>query len=136
MLNRVLAAEYESLLPRLKESDPWVSLNSADDGAELIATVRDAESNVRELNEMILDLRGAPVSRRAATASSSVHYVNLSYLMPAILADLRRLISIYESAAGTTGHRQADALLSRILENYRRHLAALDKIHPNQALSA
>lgn len=133
VLNRLLRAEYESLVPRLREADPFVSMESADDRRVIAGILRDVESHERDLSEMILRLRGAPASPRYSTDSGAIHYVTLAHLMPQILANLRQLIALYESSAGTTGDREADGLVSRILDNYRRGHAGLEKLHANLA---
>ncbi len=134
ILNRLLLAEYESLVPRLAEADPYVSLSSAEDRARIAGIGEDVKAHVRDLVQMILKLRGSPAPRRFATDSGGVHYVKLSSLMPAIMANLRELISTYESASGATGVPDADMLIGAILDNYRRHFAILEKMHANPAL--
>ncbi|MBK8267319.1 MAG: hypothetical protein IPK83_03060 [Planctomycetes bacterium] len=133
VLNRLLAAEFESVAPRLAQADPYVSLPSSDDQAVVANMLRDVTTHERELTQMILSLRGAPVTRRFATDSGGMHYVRLSHLMPSVLANIKQLISLYESSAGTTGSREADGLISRILDNYRRHFAGLEELHANLA---
>jgi hypothetical protein len=136
ILNRLLLAEYESVAPRLAQADPYVSLPSSEDRAVVANMLRDVTTHERDLTGMILSLRGAPVTRRFSTDSGAMHYVRLSTLMPSVLANMRQLISLYESAAGTTGSREADGMISRILDNYRRHYAALEKLHANLAATA
>jgi len=134
ILNRLLAAEYESIVPRLAEADPYVSLASSEDDAEIRGIGSDVKAHQRDLVQMIVKLRGAPMPPRYSTASGGVHYVRLSHLMPSVITNIRQLISIYESAAGATGHPDANLLVGAILDNYRRHLATLEKIHANPAL--
>ena len=131
ILNRLLLAEYESVAPRLAQADPYVSLPSSEDRAVVANMLRDVASHERELTGMILSLRGSPVTRRFSTDSGGMHYVRLSHLMPSVLANMKQLISLYESALGATGSREADALVSRILDNYRRHFAGLERLHAN-----
>lgn len=136
VLNRLLLAEYESLIPRLEQVDPYVSMLTADDRTQISRLLHDAQQHRRELSEMILKLRGAPIPPRYSTVTGGMHYVKLSHLMPEVLADLRNLISVYESAAGTTGDRDADALVSRVQHNYRLNLAALEKLQGRQPARA
>ncbi|MBX3396201.1 MAG: hypothetical protein KF841_12630 [Phycisphaerae bacterium] len=136
VLNRLLLAEYESVISRLEQVDPYVSMLTADDRSQISRLLRDAQQHRRELSEMILNLRGAPIPPRYSTVTGGMHYVRLSHLMPEVLADLRRLISVYESAAGTSGNRDADALISTIQQNYRRNLSALEKLQGLQPAKA
>lgn len=132
VLNRLLAAEYESLVPRLAQSDPFVSMPTAGDRAMLERMAKNARAHERDLIELILRLRGAPVPRRFATRSGGVHYVGLSHLIPALIEDLRRLVATYESA-GMTGAAEADTLIGRIGAEHRRHLSTLESMHGNLA---
>ncbi len=129
VLNRLLAAEFESVVPRLAQAGPYVSLSTTNDRAEIDAILRDIQTHKRELTELILKLRGSPAPRRYATDTGGMHYVKLSHLMYEVIAGLRELIALYESSAGTTNNSEADALISRILDRYRKHLSTLDRIH-------
>lgn len=134
ILNRLLAAEYESLVPRLAQADPFVSMPAAGDRAMLVRMAADSRAHERGLIELIIRLRGAPVPRRFAMQSGGVHYVGLSHLIPALIEDLRRLVAAYESV-GTSGVAEADALIGRFLDEHRRHLSILETMHGNLAPS-
>lgn len=129
-LNRLLAAEYGSLVRRLGEAAPFVSWRSASDRAEIRRILSDSEAHQRELIQMIIRLRGAPIPPTYPTAVGGVHYLRLTFLMPQVIAGVRDLVRLYETV-GTTGDRDADALCGRILENHKRHLANLQRIHSN-----
>lgn len=134
-LNRLLDAEYSSLVHRLGESNPFVTWPAAADRAVVEKIVADVRRHQHELVEMILSLRGAPVPLRYPTALSGMHYLKLSFLMPQVLASMRELVKTYESA-GSTGRPQADALIARILADHKRYLAELEKLHANLAQPA
>lgn len=129
-LNRLLAAEHGSLVRRLEEAAPFVSWRSASDRAEIQRMFSDTECHQRDLIQMIIRLRGAPLPPTYPTAVGGLHYLRLSYLMPQVIAGVRDIVDLYESV-GTTGDRDADALCGRILENHKRHLANLQRIHSN-----
>lgn len=129
-LNKLLSAEYESLIPRLREADPFVSWPAADDRALVEQMLADVEAHERDLTEMIIRLRGMPLPPRYSAETSSVHYIKLDYLMPAVIDSVRRLIVTYEST-GATGHAETDALIARNLANYQNHLSMLEKAHSN-----
>ncbi len=131
-LNRLLAAEYQGLVPRLAQADPFVSMPAAGDRALLLRMAADGRAHERDLIEMIIRLRGAPVPRRFATESGGVHYIGLSHLIPLLIEDLRRLVAVYESA-GATGTAEADALTARFLHDYRGYLKTLETMHGNLA---
>ena len=130
VLNDLLTAEYESLIPRLGEADPFVTWPAAADRALVERMLTNVEDHERDLTELILTVRGSPVPRRFAMASGGVHYVKLAYLMPAVIESIRKLIETYEHA-GPTENTQADALIAHHLSDYQGHLAALTRMHSN-----
>ncbi|HKQ46909.1 MAG TPA: hypothetical protein VJZ71_02440 [Phycisphaerae bacterium] len=134
-LNRLLDAESSSLVHRLSESNPFVTWPAAADRAVVERIVADVGRHRRELVEMILTLRGAAVPPRYPSSMGGVHYLKLSYLMPQVITSVRELVKTYESA-GSTGRPQADALIARLLADYQRHLAELEKMHANLAQPA
>lgn len=129
-LNNLLAAEYASILPRLRHSDPFVSLSATDDRDAAYALVKDSERHEQALNDLIMELRGAPVPASYDIDTTSYHYVTLEYLVPQILQSVHLLIDRY-AGAGTTGNRRADALVGRHLADFQTHLKALEKMHSN-----
>lgn len=126
-LNRLLRAEYASLVHRLGEADPYVSWTSAADRALIERMVADERDHARELTNMILELRGAPAPPTFDTASAGAHFLQLDYLMPQVIASKRRLVVLYEST-GPTGDPRADALVARILAEHRRHCEELVRL--------
>lgn len=134
-LNRLLDAEYGNLVHRLGESSPFVTWPAAADRAVVEKIVGDVRRHQHELVEMILALRGAPVPPRYPTSMGGVHYLKLSFLIPQVIAGMRQLVKLYESA-GSTGRPQADALIARILTDHKRHLAELERLHANLAQPA
>lgn len=129
-LNALLAAEYASILPRLRQSDPFVSLSATDDRVTAYGLVNDSQRHEQALADLIMDLRGAPVPPSYDIDTTSYHYVTLEYLVPQIIQSVQQLIAAY-TAAGTTHNRPADALISRHLSDYQSRLASLEKMHAN-----
>ena len=130
ILNGLLALEYQSLISRLEEINLFVALPAAEDQRAVQQLVADAKMHERDLTDLIMDLRGAPLPPRYSARTSSAHYVGIEYLMPMILENLKKLIAAYTSV-GPTGASVADKLINRNLENYRKHLVALEKAHAN-----
>ena len=129
-LNRLLAAEYGNLVQRLAEADPFVTWPAAEDSAEVRRMCEDSKRHQGELIQAIIRLRGAPVPPTYPTSVGGVHYLTLSVLMPQVIAGVRELVKTYEQA-GTTGDREADGLIARILADHQRHLASLQRLHSN-----
>jgi hypothetical protein len=128
-LNRLLRAESGSLIHRLAEASPHVSWPAAGDHLIVQEMRSEILDHQQSLATMILDLRGAPSPPGYPIQTGSVHYLELSFLMPLVIDNMRRLISLYETA-GVRSH-DAAALVNRILGDHRRHLSQLERIHSN-----
>jgi len=128
ILNRLLHAENCSLVSRLREAGPFVSQGAAKDRLLVDRMLADEREHERGLAEMILALRGTPDPGPVPIEAGGLHYLTLSFLMPQIIASKEDLIRTYE-AAGSTGIAQADSLKNRYLENHRRHLRDLQRLH-------
>ena len=127
ILNRLLQAEYANLIPRLGEGEPFVGLPAVQGRAVLARLVADGEVHQRDLAELILRLHGAPISPRRSMASGNIHYIDLTHLLPDIVAAVRELVETYESA-GNLGHAEAIALIARSLADHQRNLAELENL--------
>ena len=127
VLNGLLAAECGSILGRLAQADPYVSLATA----PLVRTIdrlgRAVVTHEQNLVELIYLLGGVPISPPLDARGTSFHYLDLKRLMPAVLADLERLVAAYEAARGT-GQPAAEALIARHLDAYRNGLSELSRI--------
>jgi len=135
VLNGLLEAEYSTLSQHLGECSPFLSMQTAEDAALLQRIHAEARRNQREVTDLIIRLRGAPLPPRLPTELGGVAYLTLEYLMPQIIAGLRSLIRKYESSSGT-GTAEADALVSRIVARYRSQLRDLEKRHLDLAATA
>jgi hypothetical protein len=129
-LNRLLEAEYGNLIQRLGECNPLVTWPAADDRRLVDRMLADAKSHQRDLVHTILRLKGAPIPPTFPTALGGVHYLQLSHLMPQVISDIRRLITLYETPSGC-GNLDVDSILSRILADHRRHQVELERLHSN-----
>jgi hypothetical protein len=132
ILNRMLRVEYGSLLCRLTDANPYITWNSAQDALLVGQMCADESQALGELVTAILDLRGAPVPRNYPISTGGVHFLSLDFLMPQVIASKKALVAAYESAP-PTGIPFADALKARILDQHRRHLAALQRLHSDLA---
>jgi hypothetical protein len=125
ILNKLLDAEHVSFMQRLSEACPFVNVAEAAQWAKVTGMLTAAAARQRELTELIIKLRGSPVPPRRFAETTSIHYVNLSFLMPKIAAAVRDLVQAYASA-GRTGTAEADAFIARGLAEQKRHLADVD----------
>jgi hypothetical protein len=127
-LNTLLAAEHGNLIQRLAEADAYVSWPEAADHVVVQRMIDDVQRHQRELAEMIIRLRGAPIPPTYPTNLGGVHYLSLGYLMPQVIASVKGLIQRNETV-GSTSDPEAHALIARILRDHKRHLAELQRIH-------
>lgn len=127
-LNRLLQAEYASVLRRLGESTPFISWASADESQALADMIQQESEHIERLISAILDLRGVPAPRRVDTSSAEIHYCELHSLIPRILADKQHLIGCYEQALADLKGSPAASVAGRILTRHRQHLEALQSL--------
>lgn len=135
ILNRLLNAEHSSLVNRLREAGPFVSQATAKERLVVDEMLADETNHERGLAELIIWLRGTPDPGVVPTEVGGLHYLTLSFLMPHIIASKESLIRAYESA-GSTGVARVDDFKNRCLEDHRRHLQELRRIHGGMATTA
>ncbi len=125
VLNRLLQAEFHSLVPRLAEVRPFVNWDDAEAHVLIERLTADAEARRRDIATAVMRLRGIPVTPRRCIMSTGMHYIRLDHIIPDIIADIREMIETYNSV-GKTGNADADALIARILADHKQHLSELE----------
>ena len=136
-LNDCFAAECRSLIGHLADSQPFISWVAVDEQAVVRRIIADERRHERELADLIDALDGVAVPVTPPTNAASIHYLDLLYLLSQIIADKRRLVAAYEMAcARVAGEERAEKLVSRILDDERRHLADLERIARSNAPAA
>jgi hypothetical protein len=127
-------AECRSLIRHVAESQPFITWLSVPDQAEVRQIAADEAGHERQLVDLILSLDGFLPPANRGTDAAGLHYLDLRYLLPRIIADKRRLIAAYEAAAPhVAANKQAATIVGRILEDERRHLAELERIERSRA---
>ncbi len=128
-LDRLCHAEQRSMLPRLRESVVFVSWASADDADAVAGMIEQEQEHVAWLVEMILGLGETPTPCTADVHTTSMHYVELNYMMPRVVQSKRNSIAFYEqNAAAVSTSTEASALVARIAERHKSHLAQLTEM--------
>jgi len=126
VLNELLTRESQSLAPRLFESTVFVSRLSV---ADHLAAQRIAEANARHgsaLAGLITDLGGVPGPRTGNVLTADLHFQELHYVLPRLIANHEALIASYRLAAQrVTGEPTAVKLLAEILSQHEHELADL-----------
>ncbi len=128
-LDRLSHAEQRSMLPRLRESVVFVSWASADEANAVAGMIEEEQEHVAWLVEMMLSLGETPTPCTADMHTTSIHYVELNYMMPRVIQSKRNLIGFYaQNAAVLSASAEAPALVARITERHKAHLAQLNQM--------
>lgn len=126
-LNRLLDAETSSLAWRLGDAKPFVQASTAANWALVQEMIASGEARQRRLAELVVAADGVPSPPRRSVETAALHYLDLAFLMPSLLADQKRLVAAYESV-GATGWAPADAAIAAGLAEQRRHLERLQAL--------
>ena len=132
-LNQLLDAEQQSLVLRVAESTPFVSLAEVAAGNLVRAMAQASRTHREQLTEMILDLGGQPVPRRADLFSGDLHYLDLFSVLPRLLEAQDSLVARYRQLTPQLAsvHRAA-ALAGKILARHEADLQKLRMVIPAQ----
>ncbi len=126
VLNELLTRESQSLAPRLFESTVFVSRLSV---AGHMAAQRIAEANARHgsaLAALIAELGGVPEPRMGNVLTADLHFQEMHYVLPRLIANHEALIASYRLAAQrVTSEPAAVKLVSEILSTHERELSEL-----------
>jgi hypothetical protein len=137
ILNELLAVESSNLLPRLAESNAFISWASADEVDAVARMVAEERAHVEWLVELILDLRGSPAPRVGSIDTAALHYVELHNLLPRIERAEAEVLKRYESLApAVASEPRAAARVAKIAARHRDHLEQLRRIMRNHAATA
>jgi len=117
------------MLPRLGESVLFVSRASANDAEAVAGMIEQEREHVAWLVEMMADLGESPTPCTADVHTTSMHYVELTCVMPRVIQSKRNSIAFYEqNAAAVSTSAEASALVARITERHKSHLAQLNEM--------
>ena len=135
ILNELLAAEQDALLPHLLRSALVVSPTSAAELDTLRRIERETQEHSAWLAELILERDGAPALRPADTRVAGMHYRDLHHALPLLLNDCTARIDLYQRAAEQLGSdRDALALVDRIRTRHEQHRQTLQSpVSPSSA---
>ena len=121
--------EQRRVVTRLGESVLFVSRGAAGDAEAVAGMIEQEREHVAWLVEMILDLGESPTPCTADVHTTSMHYVELNYMMPRVVQSKRKLITFYDqNSAAVSTSAEASALVARIAERHKSHLAQLNEM--------
>lgn len=130
ILNKVLHAEQRSIIPRLPEFQSFVSWASADEMQMVQGMIAESAEHITWLADAIDVLGETPTPYQPDIHLTSMHYCNITALMPLIVEDCRSLIRTCEAALpAVASDPKAAALLARILARHQAHLTALEQLN-------
>jgi hypothetical protein len=129
VLNELLAAEQQNLAPRLFESTLFVSRLDVEAYDVVRAMAQACREHCAALTELILDLGGQPAPRIGDVTTADLHFLELHYVLPRLIADQRFLEHKYAIAAPRlAADPGVAALVSRVLDRHRRDLGRIQSL--------
>lgn len=130
-LNQLLDIEQQSFALRIHESNPYVSLSEVAVGNAVRSMALHARSHREALSEMIFELGGQPVPRRAIIETAGLHYLDMFSVMPALLEAQENVVAQYKQLTPRlAGHKPAAALAAKILARHESDLETLRGLIP------
>ncbi len=133
VLNQLLDEEQQSLVLRVAESTPFVSLAEVAAGNLIRKMARTSRTHRAQLSELILDLGGQPVPRRADLNTGNLHYLDLFSMFPRLLEAQESLDNLYRQLTPKlASDRRAAALAGQILARHEADLQSLRRLVPAQ----
>lgn len=129
VLNELLAAESASLLPRLGQSEIFVSWATADDLDDVQRILAEDQEHQSWLVEAINNAGGDPLPVLADINTTNLHFLELGFVLPKALEDRRRLLRFYESAASqVASNPAASETVGKIADRVRKQVEKLEKL--------
>ncbi len=137
VLNELLAGEGRAVAPRILESTVFISQLAATQLPIAQRIARQTQSNCEELSKLILKLGGVPEPPKPDAATAQLHYQDLHYVLPWLIADHEKLIGNYQIGAEHVAcEPRAAQLLMRILGDHRQELDELLRLRSVQSEAA
>lgn len=132
LLNELAHAEQGGLVARLTESTVFVSWASADEAEAVAEIVAEERQHVSWLIDLINDLGESPTHGRPDAGLTSIHFIELNYLIPRIIQNKRDLRDRYHNAVPKlSACPEAAALVGQIADRHSKHLATLEELTRN-----
>lgn len=129
VLNHLYAAERRSLLPRLAEVRAFVSLAHAGEIEQVRRMIDEEARHVQRLLEAAEACGGSLGPASADVHTAHLHYLDLSMLMPLVLASLESLVQTCAQALGDPSLAPKVAeTVARIGNQHQVHVEQLRQI--------
>jgi len=129
-LNDLLEAELNSVFRFMGEGSPYLSRTSAAVRQPLLDMVKENQTHVMELADMIDHLGGVPLPRSIQPEEQYLAFLNLKFLLPKLAEAKRIMIERYENslrAIKSIAPPEVNALLDAHLARHRADLQLLEK---------
>lgn len=129
VLRELLAAEQKSIAPRLMESTVFVSQLSVHEFEALRRAAKSTRENERQLTELIVSFGGSPGPRAADVMTADLHFLEVHFVVPKLLADRETLVRKYTvGAAQLAREPKALAVVVAILERHKVEFAEFGRV--------
>lgn len=137
ILNQLVRLEQAGAALRLMESWVFVSPMSVDALTAVQRLAEAAELNTAELSGLILDLGGAPAHRAADPRSADLHFQEVAFVLPRLIAEQKVLLGKYALAAERlTGDSRASALVAQLADRHRETISELALLNESPGVTS
>jgi hypothetical protein len=123
----LLAMESSTLMQRMTESEPYIPAGATDVSFDILELVAEERENGGKLVALLDRLDADPGPRGVQISANAVQFNAIPALIPALIADKRKLIAAYESAQSAAAkHPAAADIVGQLLTQHRNHLRQLE----------
>ncbi len=134
IVQELLAAEQASIALRLAESTVFVSPVSAPDSAALGRIADEINEHSAWLADLLTRAGRSPGPRFSDLSTADLHFQEISFALPRLIADLTRLAQLCERAAtGVATDQTVAPVVARMTQRHRKHLETLEALSGSAA---
>lgn len=136
VLNQLLDAEQQNLVLRIAESTPFVSMAEVTTWTHIRNMAQASQTHRAKLTDLILDLGGQPVPRRADLLTGNLHYLDLFSVLPRVVEAQEAIDSLYrQRTPQLASEPRAAQLAGAILARHEADLAKICQLVSHSAPS-
>lgn len=136
ILSDIIRRESRSFLAYLSDSLPWPSVDDDDIERHLVRMAESERLVIGDMSRFLGRHHVVPPYLGAYPSHFTVsNFVSLRYLLPHLIEEQGRATVAFERDLSVLGDAEARALVQRLLDTKRRHVAELEKIQRSTSVS-
>jgi hypothetical protein len=137
VLQDVVRRESRSLLQYVSEAFPWATSEERAALTQLQKLIDEERQSAAALGRFLVRRRAdPPYLGPYPTEYTTINYVSLDHLLPLLLENERRSVTLLERDLAALTHSEARAQVEQVLAMKRRHLETLRAMAPAQPAAA